>query len=420
MRNAAGVSGLILVAIALAGCGQADSLDPDPTDDAVPVYDGAELPEIAVSEIEIDSAYEADELTNVMFSGDVLLFVDNRRLSGIDTTDGALLWQREESELDDVLAEAGAGQGSLSFGAVAVGHDGSILVSYDVERCPGDYDDCTAEEHAEASSRGVAALDPTDGSLRWIQPVTSHREGIGYTQIIPIASSRDMILVSVSAWSSELEDYLPVAVALDAQDGETLWAEEGYTAIFLEGDVVGASGSIESSDETRRVGLDAATGEERWDLGDSASGRWWSVEQAGGFAVTSIDGRPELIDLENGVVLDRSGDAQGGIGLGKDSEGWLAAWMDRDGQDYRLHTLAQSAEEERRSEHLLEAASVSAISADGYIWIYEHGREVTYAIDRTGVARSDEMIGQFRAVGDGALLVQDDEGALRLWSYETQ
>lgn len=428
MKNATSVSALALVMIALAGCGQPDSPDPESTETGFPMYEGAELPDIAITEVSFDLPNEYFSFSRVVYSGDVLALVGNPEsatgpeLVAFDTADGSLLWQRDETEMDDLLSETGFGEGLFSFSMVVVGHDGSILVSYSVQGCPGDYDDCASEEHQQPSSEGIAALDPTDGSLLWNEPLTSRFEGLSVSNIGPVASSPEVLVINIHARSSDSDELSDFTVALDTQSGEMLWTAEGYRAVLLEGDVVVATILDEQTDKVLIVGFDALTGDERWELSDGEGGYSTpSVQGTSGFTVSTLGDSDELIDLDNGAILERSAEAYAGrIGLGAVSDQWLAAWTSRSDEGFVLYTRDLGVDEEVRGEHLLEdGAMVTGVSVDGYIWI--SSPRGGYAVDRTGAMRSNVIEGRPARFGEGSLLQYfeaDDDP--RLWSYEMQ
>lgn len=235
-------------------------------------------------------------------------------------------------------------------------------------------------------------------------------------------------------------------MAFDPRDGEVAWTAEGYEAAFVDGDVVAAGSASGSDEDPRRVAFDANTGEQAWELETGEREGWESdyLPRADGAAVTMVDGTYGIVDLETGAVLERLGDDDplgigtgamlGGrlgapypIGLGGNEDGWLAAWVEADDDGGVLHTLGSGESVKSRSEHRVEGlgdgAMVAGVSTDGYIWIVDPDKEIAYAVDRTGTKRSEEIEGFPALLGDGSLLIADDQSNsytrnLYLRSYE--
>lgn len=108
----------------------------------------------------------------------------------------------------------------------------------------------------------------------------------------------------------------------------------------------------------------------------------------------------------------------GGVALSGSSDDWIVAWASRTDDDALLLTRDRTSGESRGEHPVPEKSEVITIDAAGYIWMYDSDRNVTFAVDRTGAERTEEISGRLVAIGDGTLIAQREDRSYEMWSFE--
>ena len=278
----------------------------------------------------------------IVFRGDAAVVAGDvgssgARLAVADVRTGALRWlvdngyplrggdgavvRREDGYQAEHLR--GPGGEPVTYGT---GDDWTVLVQY------------AKGAKGSETELGVAALSGKDGSVRWkhplVRPSASDKGDADRERTVRLLGAGPRAVLA----SVEGEDGLdPETTALDPASGRELWRHEDGWAYRTAGDTVlgetrGDKALSSNLFQDRRDGaavfaLDAATGRQRWILGDAPGGSAHLEAVAGGTAVVKVRERREgrtspqdrsmLVDVATGrptkdsARIESGGDAPG-------------------------------------------------------------------------------------------------------------
>jgi len=395
---------LAAVALSLTGCAPSgpDPKPPTAASKAPDVYTGDTLPDLALEEVPLagDPSYaEADRSAVHGIVADRVLAtrpgdLNVIMLDAFDATTGEFAWDITTAEAAQLVLDAGFGSGRLEFavGAVQRGGYGYAAPLFSNGSATTPY------------RSGLVLLDASDGSVVWAADLTPHLgddvAGISvHTDVVD--ATREVVIANIEAQSAAGVP-MTMGAGIDAASGEVRWVERGVVLSSIAGDVVTAVRTENSSDhEGVLVGIDAASGEQVWEAG--AAGDW-----IGGTGTIAAAWTPEavLFDTATGAAVDA-----GAILSAPVAGDEFAAWLNPD--EHAVVTFAAGGERSWPGATEVVADDVTAIDADGYVWVAS-GARVT-ALDRTGAARSEQLTGAFAGAADGAVVTVEESGAVHLW-----
>jgi len=398
------VAALVAVALGLTGCSPGGT-EPAPQvaeSEAPDAYAGDGLPDLALEEVPLagEPVYaEADRsAVHGIAAGRVLATrpgdLNVIMLDAYDATTGELAWDITTSEAAQLVFDAGFGSGRLEFAAGAVQRGGPgyavPLFSNGSETTP--------------YRSGLIMLDATGGSVVWTSDLTPHLgddvEGISvHTDVVDATS--DVVIANIEAQSADGAP-MSMGAVVDASSGELRWVERGIVLSSIAGDVVTAIRTEDPRDDQGAlVGIDAASGEQMWEAG--SAGEW-----IGGTGTIAAAWTPEaaLFATASGEPVD-----VGAILSAPVAADDIAAWLDPD--EHAVVTYAAGDERPWPGAAEVVADEVTAIDAAGYVWVASGAQ--TAALDRTGAARSDSLVGAFAGAGGGSVVTVEESGAVHLW-----
>ena len=435
MRNRWGVAVIAALTVtAIAGCSASEDQQPpateeDPTQQPLETFDGDPLSDLTLSETPLAAAPTADpdQRTDVIGLTETRLLTTRPDVENVimleahDVETGQIawdvtLWESRQIATDGGL-DAGQGAGRLELSDARVQRTGGDSVFAPVfgnicadEACSAHAD---IDEYGGGYRAGVVALDGTDGSVQWVTDLTPHLgddvDGIGLHPEI-VDASAETTLVNIEQRTGEGA----VAVAaLDTATGEVRWVSEGTIASAVVDEVVTAVHPDDPREPSGPlVGLDAATGDELWQTGESRS---WAPRGATGSLAVVRAPDAAVVDVGTGEHV-RMGRFPVDPVVGGADEDAYATWIDaRDGSVY---TYTAGAERARVSESTVPGDALAAISGDDYLWIASGGDQLeVIAADRTGATRSDAITGEFVDVRGSAIATITPDRVVHLWRY---
>ncbi|WP_188712961.1 PQQ-binding-like beta-propeller repeat protein [Microbacterium faecale] len=435
MRNRWGVAAIAALTVtAIAGCSASDEQQTPtpsahPSEEPLETFDGDSLADLTLSETTLEAAPTADpdSRTDAIGLTETRLLTTRPDVENVimleahDVETGQIawdvtLWESRQIATDGGL-DAGQGAGRLELSDARAQRTGGDSVFAPVfgnicadEACSAHAD---IDDYGGGYRAGVVALDGADGSVRWVTDLTPHLgddvDGIGLHPEI-VDASAETTLVNIDQPTGE---GAVVVAALDTATGEVRWVSEGAIASAVVGGVVTAvrpddprepSGSL--------VGLDAATGDELWQTGESGS---WAPRGATGSLAVVDAPDAAVVDLGTGERVRMGRFPVDPVAGGAD-DGAYATWIDaRDGSVY---TYADGAERARVSESTVSGDALVAISGDDYLWIASGGDDPEIvAADRTGMTRSDAITGEFVDVRGSSIVTVTPDRVVHLWRY---
>lgn len=441
MTKRGGAAAVVLVSALFAtGCSALGAEEPQESPEAqrapeaLATYEGDPLADLSLVEVPLAGAPTADEAART----DVIGLTDARLLTtkpgaenvimleALDTESGQLawditLWESRQIAIDAGLDASRPGArptGRLELSDAVAQRTGGDAVYVPVFGNVCSDDACANQSDIDSYDggyrSGIVSLNAGDGSVRWATDITSdlgdRLQGISLHPAIADATG-ETTLANVEAQTDD-GDEATIAVALNSETGEVRWVEQGVVVSAIAGDVVTA---VRAEDprgaEGELVGLDAATGDEVWSVGETGA---WAPQGARGSLAAVAAPDAEVVDARTGEHL-RMGrfpvDPQLGDGF--------VAWLDS--ADGTVFSYDEGGERAQVGERAVSGAAVRAVSDDDYLWIATGGEDPQlFAADRTGAVHSDPLPGELVDVRASSVATVTPDGAVHLWRYSTE
>lgn len=441
MTKRGGAAAVVLVsALVATGCAALGADEPQESPEAqqapesLATYEGDPLADLSLAEVPLAGGPTADESART----DVIGLTDARLLTtkpgaenvimleALDTESGQLawditLWESRQIAIDAGL-DAGQGAGRLELSDAAaqriggdavyvpvfgnVCSDGACANQADIDSYEGGY------------RSGIVSLNAGDGSVRWATDVTSdlggELQGISLHPAIADATG-ETTLANVEAQTDD-GDEVTIAVALDSETGEVRWTERGVVVSAVAGDVVTAVRAEDPrGDEGELVGLDAATGDEVWSVGETGA---WVPQGAQGSLVAVAAPDAEVVDARTGEYV-RMGRFPVDPQLGDADGAGFVAWLDS--ADGTVFSYDEGAERAQVGQEAISGAAVRAVSDEDYLWVATGGEDPQLvAAGRTGAVHSDPIPGELVDVRGSSVVTVTPDGVVHLWRYSAE
>ncbi|WP_029149625.1 hypothetical protein [Microbacterium indicum] len=411
-----------------------DASDDGPTLAGYPLFEGSPLPEIPLTEVVPEDPLGVVDVTRATASGDVLVVAGSdasgyAQVDALDLSTGEELWRRETSfdpieAPDDTIVSLFSQDGWLVDGADL----GPLqLELYLANPCDEPEDWCRVADPDGTREVGVVALDGRTGDdALWAEPVIESVAGddeeadrVADAAVRIVAVSSQAIIVNVdggpAGFDRDEEGDLMRTVALDPRTGRSLWTADGVHADRIAGaTVLGYRPPPEplglADDAGVLVGLEIATGEERWGLDDEGPAIWLGRD-----ADSSL-GAARFLDAGYAVVEGGDGSVVTGLERQPVLTGDVATWS----EDVAALGAAEAdlvsvtpGESAVRAPDPASPETTYVSGGGGYLWA-EHADGTFVATDRGGTPLSAELHGSALRTANGAIVAVSD-GTVRIW-----
>ncbi len=359
---------------------------------------------------------------------DGVILADAERPAFLVGADGRERWRLpQQVKVSDEATAA-----TVFLGAQVVPErSGSVIAgSYSWDWCEANLNECYQDGKTDSPEYGVAGISTIDGKPLWstvlVEPVRhapSNPPRIPQVRVEVAAESA--IVATLTTKGADGKPAEVSAIGLDPATGKQRWSLDDFRPERASGDkifgrVLQPGERDPLSRDAYPVVLDARTGREVWR--GSTLGSWqlpgtlWEVPVAAeGFGIvypakrlSTSEPAATVIDFATGATYPF-----GRIGvMGRDSGGPFYAWAGFDGDEGRVHSQALSPDEAREGPEPTPSMIIYGV-VDGYLWATTKDPDeptTTAAYDRTGGRRLDPVPGQLKAFDQDWLVVEDDDG----------